>query len=289
VRVRVVVRDAGKKLETEANFPKVEAVVGDLGDDESLAKALQGVDRLLLSPPGVANRLELALKAIAAAKKAGVQFITVISVVGASAEGVDVAKEFAVMEKAVEESGMKYCLLRCGGFMDNFLSQAGGIKGEWHAIMGGSGDGALALIASADIGRVAAKVLAEDPQVHAGKTYNLTGPESMSFGQYAEHFSKRLGFAVSYKDMSPEEWGKTLGTWGVPAFMCKILTDLNGVYRAGYANFVSADVLTLTGRHVTIDEWIDDNAAAFGGEVTGTLGKAWWAPKTQAGTKIWWA
>ena len=113
----------------------------------------------------------------------------------------------------------------------------------------------------------------------------MTGPQSLSMNEYAAIISKHVGFKVTYKDMSPEEWGRTLASWGVPGFLCKILVDLNTIFRQNLANVVSNDILLLTGKHTTFDEWVAKNKGAFGAKKTEVSGPWFMAPST---SKLWW-
>src|SRR6266850_4841710 len=76
---RLLVRNPEKAKEYEG---KAEIVQGDLERPESLAAAMKGVERMFLVSAGL-NGTDLEIKAIDAAKKAGVKHVVKLSVIGA--------------------------------------------------------------------------------------------------------------------------------------------------------------------------------------------------------------
>jgi len=200
------------------------------------------------------------------------------------------------MEKAIEAiPGVQWTHMRCDAFMENLSSQASSIQ-EYKCFMGGMGEGKNAAVAAGDIGRACAAALLEGGDKHGGKAYDITGPQSLSSADVAAIVSKHVGFTVTYRDMAPEAWGKQLGEWGLPKFLCDILVELNTMYRTQAADVVSQDVATLTGKHTTWDQWIAARAAMFGAApghkasaavVAPPASAVWFLPKTEQ--KLWWA
>jgi len=48
----------------------------------------------------------------------------------------------------------------------------------------------------------------QNPQPHIGKIYHLTGPQSENMHFYAQDYSKALGRAITYQDITVEPWQK---------------------------------------------------------------------------------
>src|SRR5438477_272405 len=65
------------------------------------------------------------------------------------------------------------------------------------------GQGRLGTMDGRDVGVFAAKVI-EDPDRHAGKVYNPTGPESIDMAEAAETLSHVLGKPVQYVPLPPD-------------------------------------------------------------------------------------
>ncbi len=143
--------------------PDVEVVKGYLGSPETLPAALEGVESMYLAP------LEDTVREVTAlAQQAGVRHI------------VDLAgpkdSHWGVIAEAVEESGVAWTHLEPGEFMDNFLVWADQVRaGTVHEAYP---EAANAPIDMDDVAAVAAAVLLEDG--HEGRSYELTGPESLT-------------------------------------------------------------------------------------------------------------
>lgn len=224
------------------------AVKFDWADLETHASAVEGIDRLFTLTPFVPNVAELAASVIAAAKKAGVSFVVDLSASGASEEApMEGGRNHARIEKCIKESGISYTILQPTFFMDNVLTfQRDAILGQ-GAFYGASGGQAVSYISSADIGAVAATVLA-DPGAYAGRTLALTGGEAVTDAEVAALISKLSGREVRFVDLTLEQYREGLLQQGVPAWMVDGMVALESVKRNGWAVSVSPDVATVLGR-----------------------------------------
>lgn len=172
----------------EARLPAgVEAVYGDADDPPSLDAAFAGVSGAFLmsaqgvgTAPGPTHDIALA----EAAATAGVRRLVKLSVLGAgSGSGSDViARWHAEAEAAVTAPSRDWTwtLLRPGRFMSNALQWAGRFRaGDEVAVP--FADRPAASIDPADLAAVAALALASaDTDEHAGATYELSGPQSLT-------------------------------------------------------------------------------------------------------------
>lgn len=155
-------------------------VRADAESGEGLEAAFRGAERAFLmsaedidpdrSPTQVPRLVE-------AAKRAGVRRIVLLSV-WSGGQGEDVIAEFwRQVEGSVTDSGLEWTLLRPGRFMSNAL--------QWLPMLSRGDDvhmpfaqRKIASIDPKDIAAVACAALREDR--HIGKTYQLTGPESLT-------------------------------------------------------------------------------------------------------------
>ena len=147
------------------------AVRIDLDDPQSFPAALKGIDRLFLMT-GYTIHMVHQMKTITdAAVDAGVSFIVHLGVFG---NGRSTDPHFAwheLVERYIEGSGVAWCHLHPHVFMENLLTVMRPVGG---ALRWPRGDKRVGWVASDDIAAVAAKVLAEGPERHAGKNYYLS-------------------------------------------------------------------------------------------------------------------
>jgi uncharacterized protein YbjT (DUF2867 family) len=229
-----------------ATIPGVETRHGDFADVASLTAAFQGIDTVFLLFPLVANKVQLASNAAAAAKAAGVKHI-----VRSSGAGADSASAFALpklqgeIDDLLAATGIPTTFLRPAGFMQNYVAyQSPAIKdGTIYMADGGQ---AQSLIDTRDIAAVAARVLMA-PADHIGKAYTLTGGEAFTGELAAATISAVLGKSIKHVSVPTEAAVATMQQWGMPPFIINVMDSLNKVVSAGYASDVSPDVETILG------------------------------------------
>ena len=84
---------------------------------------------------------------------------------------------------------------------------------EDGAIRGPADDGRVALVAQDDIAAVA---MLREPTAHAGRTYDLTGPEELALAEVAAVLSAVTGRAVLYVPSTVEEALASRAFYGAP-------------------------------------------------------------------------
>ena len=127
------------------------------------------------------------------------------------------------------------------------------------------GRGKTSPVASADVARVVAVVLA-DPGPHVGRIYELTGPRSQDMDGVAREFSDALNREVTYSDISPEEWEQTLKKQGMPEHLTGHLLAMGELHRAGRYDRRADGVQRVTGRPaMSVREFVSLHAEEFGG------------------------
>jgi uncharacterized protein YbjT (DUF2867 family) len=99
---------------------------------------------------------------------------------------------------------------------------------------------------------------------HAGETYELTGPEAVSYGEIAARLGAIVGRTVEFIDVPPESARDSLRNAGTPEWHADGIIELMRAIRDGHLDTVSRDVERLTGRAPrSIDDFLRDHAAAF--------------------------
>jgi uncharacterized protein YbjT (DUF2867 family) len=236
----------------------------DINDIASMTAVLKGSEAFFSLTPLVENLVEAGTKAIAAAKAAGVRKIVRSSAQGASPDAaIQLGRMHYAVEKAVEDSGIPYTVLRPANFMQNYLNfgTPETIKGE-DTFYSPLGDAKVSPIDTRDISAVAAKVLTEPG--HEGKRYELTGGESLSNAEIAELFSKALGRKINYVRIPEVKASDAMAANGVAAWLVKVLSELNALGKAGYLAEVKQDVEKILKRKpITFSKFIADHLAAF--------------------------
>jgi uncharacterized protein YbjT (DUF2867 family) len=122
VSIRALVRDKDK-LEAARHQGVDEAVVGDLGDADSLRSAASGMEGVFhLNPAFAPNEAELGVSMVEAAKAVGVQKFVFSSVIHPSISALSNHAAKRPVEEALCESGMQFIILQPTMFMQNFDS-----------------------------------------------------------------------------------------------------------------------------------------------------------------------
>jgi uncharacterized protein YbjT (DUF2867 family) len=243
VPVRALVRD--RTTAGGLALPGVELVVGDLGRPETLAPALAGIRTAYLLSAADPDQVRLHSNFIEVAARAGVGHIVRQSVRGADAASlVKLARWHAASQQQLEESGMAWTHLQPLYNMQNFFRLAASIQsaGAFFAPMR---EAALSMVDARDVADVAAAVLTGHG--HEGKTYVVTGPESLTFAAAARHLSSALGRAVRYADVTPEVARSGLLSMGLPGWYVDDLLQLYVFYSSGAGAVVTDAVPRLAG------------------------------------------
>ncbi|MFD2058929.1 NAD(P)H-binding protein [Mesorhizobium calcicola] len=256
-------RNAGKRA---ASLPSETPLrIADYDDPESLSREFEGVSTLLLVSSDGDGRDVLrhhanAIEAAVSRKIASIVFTSIIDI------DTDSPFYFTPVyrdaERRLRESGLTWTILRCGLYSDLVLD-------SWirPALSSGvlslpTGAGQVAPISRNDVALAAAAVVAS-PMKHAGKTYELTGPQPLSFHDLAEAggsaFDRPLEFiACSSADYLQRAWAEMEDPWP-HAFstLCRSIEE--GRYQR-----VTDAHRHLTGHPPTDFRRFVEDAAAFG-------------------------
>jgi uncharacterized protein YbjT (DUF2867 family) len=237
-------------------------VVGDLDEPASIARALDGVERLFLNgSPGPAMARQQ-ISAIDAARAAGVAHVVKLSTRGADANAVvATARSHAEIEAHLKASGFAWTILQPGFFMQNFLRHADGIKREGK-FFGAFGDGRIAFLDVEDIAAVAAVALTSDD--YQGKTLVLTGGELLTHAEAAARLTETLGKPIAYVDLPAEQIVAFMIRNGTPPELARGLGAMMTAMATGAAAITTDAVLDVTGAPPrTFVQFLDANLDAF--------------------------
>lgn len=261
--VRAFVRDPARAAGLLG--PAVELAVGDLDDPASIRRALDGVDRVVLSSANHPRQREHETNAIDAAAAVGRPWIVKLSTIGA-----EVGSPLAFwdchghVEAHLRRSGLPATVLQSHFYMSNLLDSAATVRatGKLFAPAGGA---RLPMIDPRDVAAAAARILTDpNPAAHVGRTYHLTGPEAITFDDVAERLSAATGRPVGFVHVPDDAARESLRAAGMPPWMVDNLLVLFGILRDGRWE-TTDDVRALTGRAPrAFAEFAREHAAAFG-------------------------
>jgi uncharacterized protein YbjT (DUF2867 family) len=199
---------------------------------------------------------------VKAARRAGTPHMVKFSVLGADPRSAcRILSDHGQIEKQIEASGLPFTHLRPNTFMQNLLMFAGTIKQGNFALP--AGETRMSTVDIRDIAAVAVQVLTGSG--HAGKTYEITGPEALSYGDMARKLTAVLGKPVQYVNLTPADFKSGMLQWGVPEWMADGMNELYASY-TGYQAAIT-DVVATVGKKqpTTFDQFARDFAAVFQG------------------------
>jgi uncharacterized protein YbjT (DUF2867 family) len=262
--VRVIAGASGPESAARLAGKGLATAQVDLADRAALVRAFAGVERLFLMTPLLERMTDYAANAITAAKEAGVRHI-----VRSSGYGASTATDFKLgsiqggIDAILRASGVPFTLLLPNCFMQNFRDYYGRMIVNSDALYLPQGGGKTSFVDVRDVGACAAAVLL-DPSPHAGRAYDVTGPEALSGADVATCIGEARGMPVTYMDV-PATFarGAALST-GMPAWNVDMLLSLFAYIKAGKAAAVTDAVKALTGKEPrTFRAYARENAAAW--------------------------
>jgi uncharacterized protein YbjT (DUF2867 family) len=251
---------AGEKVRAVSRRPSdapeaVEPVQGDLLRPHTLEPAVAGAEALfLLTSPDVLGAGDDLAGVLDVARAGGVRRVVLLS-----SQGVGTGRHPSAFEDAVTRSGLGWTLLRPGGFATNDLAWAEPVRAH-RTVFAPFPDVAIPVIDPVDIADVAAAVLTDDG--HTGRTYELTGPASISPRQRAAAIGAALGEEVRFVEQTRAE-AKAQMLRFMPEPVVEATLDAIGQPMPAEQR-VSPDVERVLGRPPRpYEEWAGRNVAAF--------------------------
>ena len=242
IAVRAFVRDPDRARTLVGS--DVDLAAGDFADRESLAVALNGVERVFLACANHPRQFEYEANVIDAAKAAGVELIVKLSAVGAA---VGSPLEFwhaqGRIEQHLADSGVPAVVLRPTMYMTGLLAAAETIS-QMGKLFVPAEQAAVAMVDPRDVADAAAAALASQA---ANETWTLTGPESLTYAQIADELSVVVGRAVDYVDIPDEQAQAALLQAGMPEWLAANLLTLFGLVRQGALSRTTGTVRAVTG------------------------------------------
>lgn len=221
--------------------------IGDYNDPDSLEKAMGGVKTLLLvSASSLENRVQQHQNVIDAALSHGVGHLFYTGILHADKELSPLARDHHETEIRIKNSGLTYTIYRntfYGEFLPVFLGNALE-TGQWYFPSGGE---KINLALRSEMAEALANGLS-DPDKHANQTYEITSNRAYSLSEIAELTSKETGKEITYHDIDPDAFKKTLKETGLPDHAITMSMAVADTFVNGALNFTHDDLQHLLGR-----------------------------------------
>jgi len=245
-----------------------QAVTADFAKKETLAAALRDVDAVYLVCSPIPDLVQLETNMIDACVIAGVKHVVLNSALGAG----DYSKSYPSWHRKVEDklksTEISFTILQPNSFHQNvvaFFAPSIRAQGVFYSSMRNA---RVSFLDVRDIAVVAAKALAGGD--HSGKTYELNGPEALTYAELAEKIAEHAGRAVQYVDIPVEAQRKAMLDQAMPAWQVDALLDLQEYYTSGKGGNVDQLLPKLLGRApITMDRFLAEFAGEFHNQAAG--------------------
>ena len=249
-----------------------EVVLGDLLEPVDVYRVVNGCRRIYFGMSLSPGYLEATMTMAAVARELEVEALVNMSQMTVSQMSIQQTttspqqRQHFLSEQALAWSGLQVVTIRPTVFLEGFfLPLTSPSVRDRGRIELPFGQGKTSPVATADVARVIAAVLA-DPIPHLGRIYELTGPCSQDMHGVAREYSDALNREVVYSDIPPADWERELKQNALPEHLIRHLLTMADLNRAGRYDRMSDGVERMTGRPaMSIREFVSLHADAFGG------------------------
>jgi len=239
-KVRVIARDQAKAAPFVAKGAEI--AVADLTDAAALERAFTGAEGAYVLVPvafGEADARKYQARVVAAmasaARATKIPHVVVLSSVGAQhPSGTGPIAGLGEAEKVFREIGdTKWTFIRAAYFMEN-LGASLGTLGQGFIPSFLPKDQVIPMIATVDIGKLAAKSLVEGARETS--VIELAGPE-VSMSQVAETLAKLTGKPVRVEEAPLSAVVPTFKSFGASDSVASLYEEMLGGMRSGKVSF----------------------------------------------------
>jgi uncharacterized protein YbjT (DUF2867 family) len=253
-----------RSKEDAAKVPAgVVAAVADFADSQSLRAALAGVHSVYLVCSPVRELIDLESNMIDACAASGVTHVVQNSALGAGDWPTSFLSWHHQVEEKLKATKLKYTILQPNSFMQNitaFFAPSIKSSGVFYSSVK---DSKTSYIDVRDIAGAATNILLS-PEKHCGRTYELNGPEAVTYSELAARISRVVGKPVQYVDIPEAAQRKSMLELGMPAWQVEALLELQQYYVSGKGGELDQILAGLIERAPrTLDAFLRESAGAF--------------------------
>ncbi len=233
-KVRTVGRDAGKLAQLAALG--AETVTADAGDAAALTKTFEGaVAAYVLLPPRakdpelLASGDKMSTAITEAIRAAGISYVVLLSSIGAQQANKTgpIQALHTFEEKLKQVPNLNALFLRPGPFMENFLLLIPLVHSMGFLAGGIDHHVRMSLIATRDIGVVAAEAL-QKRDFTGFSTHELRGPRDISHDEAAVAIGAAIGKPkLSYKHFPAFLIEQGMKQMGIPGKTASLMSEMN--------------------------------------------------------------
>ena len=221
--VRAIVRD--EQRAAAASALGAQAIIGDLADPSTVARAAQGARAIYHIGPNVSSaEVAFGRTAIAAAMHAGVERFVYHSVLHPQIAAMPHHWDKLRVEELLLASGLAVTFLRPTAYMQNILAGWPAIRDAGIYRTPYPVTTRISLVDLADVAESAALVLTTGG--HTGAAYDLVGTPALSQAEVAAELGRTLGRPVRAEAESVEAWDARARASGLGDHQRETLTKM---------------------------------------------------------------
>lgn len=264
-------------------FCQMESPVNNPAAQEELCRNMKGCGACLIVPPSE-DRVQVTKCYVECAKKAGVEYLCVISSSSVDKKNILFHRQFKEIETCVQQCGMRHAFLRCDFFMDNHLMDADSVKRSRTFSYCANPDARFTPVACCDIGAVAGTLLAHNLKGgmvqlqpgqemttekhrhhhHQNECFHLTGCKPLTMTELAGIYTKVAKTDVKYVQCSKKDAMMSMAKMGMPQWQAEGVCELWDMINEGMCQKPENVVEHITGKKaLTMDEFIGRHANMF--------------------------
>lgn len=238
------VRALGRDQEKLARLPVTDTRTASYDDAAAMRAALDGAATLfLVSAHEGPGRVRTHATVVDAAVAAGVGRVVYLSYLGAAPHATfTFARDHWYTEQHIRSTGVRHTFLRDSVYQADLVAMAGADG----VLRGPADDGRVAPVTHDDVADAATAVLLGD-DAHDTATYDMTGPEALTFTEIAAAIARAAGRPVSYVPETRDEAFASRAGYGAPDWEVEGWVTSYEAVATGEMDTVSDAVLTLTG------------------------------------------
>jgi NAD(P)H dehydrogenase (quinone) len=227
----------------------VVTVASDPENPSSLDAVLAGAQTLVLLPTDRPDRRIVETTAVVeAAKRAGVAWIVLVSVLSDGTSAAPDAGERRFPEEAVQASGVPFTIVRLGPVTEDFLPLLHQAD-RTNEVVTAWGDGRVASASTEDQAEGIARLIAASG--YEGRVLELTGDTAWSGDEFAAAATEVLGRGITYARRTEDERPIDLDAAGLPPERIAATLAHETAIRDGALARTSHDLAALLGRPTT--------------------------------------
>ncbi len=226
--VRVLVRRR-EQMDELKKHGAVDALVGDMVDDEIYQRAMPGIKAIYHICPNLhPSEIEIGRLAIKGACEFNLEQFVYHSVLHPQTEKMPHHWQKLRVEEMLFESDLDFNILQPAPYMQNILAGKDSILNQGLYRVPYLKETRLSMLDLVDLGEAAAEVLT-DPG-HRGAVYEVVGTGGLSQSEVAADIGKVLGRRIKVEEVPIKEWRREAQESGIGPYQLETLAKMFDYY-----------------------------------------------------------